>query len=77
MNKTAGALLAGLVAALTLAMFVASSVAAKEVAPVAERVTRLEEQRTADKATLQEVRDDVKAILRELRTPQTWREAKR
>jgi hypothetical protein len=68
MNKTVSALLGGLVAALTLAMFVASSVAAREIQPVATRVTRLEAQREASDRRLDEIGADVKAILRELRT---------
>lgn len=65
--KTWSLVLAGLVAALTLGVFVASSVAAREVQPVATRVTRLEVQREEDSKRLDEIKTDVKAILHELR----------
>lgn len=61
--KTWGLLLSSLVAALTLGIFVASSVAAKEVAPLAERVTRVEAQRAEDRARLERIENKLDMLL--------------
>lgn len=69
--KAAAPWLASLLSVVALAggvaMFAARSVAASEVRPVENRVTRLEAQRVEDEKDLDEIKKDVKELLR--RTP--------
>jgi hypothetical protein len=58
-----GALVAAMVSVLTLAVFVARSVAADETRPVENRVTALEVQRVEDAKKLEEMRTDIKTLL--------------
>jgi hypothetical protein len=60
--KNWGALAAALAATLTIALFVARSVAQAEVAPIDRRVTRLEAQREEDVKRLEEIRADLKDV---------------
>ena len=62
-----GLLIAALGLAGGAALFVANSVASARVGPVESRVTRLETQREEDTKKLDEVRSDVKELLRRVR----------
>ena len=65
--KLIGLVLSALVAAGVVGGSVSRSVAREVVGPVDSRVTTLEAQRTEDVKRLDEIRNDVKDILREMR----------
>ena len=61
-----GTLIAGLALAGGLAVYVAQSTAAAEVRPVENRVTKLETYREEDVQKIDEMRRDIKELLRRL-----------
>jgi methyl coenzyme M reductase subunit C-like uncharacterized protein (methanogenesis marker protein 7) len=67
--KTAATLLGLALTAGAIGAAVSRSVAADVVGPIGDRVIRLEAQRTEDVKRLDEIRNDVKDILREMRRP--------
>jgi hypothetical protein len=62
-----GILLTALAMAGGLALFASQSAAAREVRPVSERVTRLESLREEDSKKIDEMRGDIKELLRRVR----------